>query len=55
MGNARQKLNAAVLNGCVIIAGLVAGLTQSWTVFTVLLGLLLFSSWLSRDLRGGRR
>ncbi len=30
---ARQKLNTAYFNGCLIIAALVGLLAQSWTVF----------------------
>ncbi len=30
---ARQKLNAAYLHGCLIVAGLVGLVGQSWTLF----------------------
>ena len=30
---ARQKLNAAYFNGCLIVAGLVGLVGQSWTLF----------------------
>jgi hypothetical protein len=30
---ARQKLNAAYFNGCLIVSGLVGLVAQSWTLF----------------------
>jgi hypothetical protein len=32
---ARQKLNQAVMNGCLIVAGVVGALCRSWLVFGV--------------------
>ena len=33
MGGARQKLNAAYFNGCLIVSGLVGLVAESWTLF----------------------
>ena len=48
---AKNKLNASYLNGVLIVAGVIAFLTQSWTVFAVAMGALLATSFLAGDIR----
>ncbi len=50
---ARHRLNSAYLNGAICIAGLVAAMAQSGTVFIVLLVLLTASSVAAGEIRLG--
>ena len=52
---ARQKLNSAHVNGALLVAGLIAGVAGSWTVFGIVLGALVVTKLLSGDIRLGRR
>ena len=53
---ARTKLNAAYLNGGILIAACVGALTQSWSVFFVALVTLLAGCVYAGEIRGrGRR
>jgi hypothetical protein len=52
---ARSKLNGAYLNGALLIAGLVGGVTGSWALFGVALAGLLVSDIVSGSIRLGRR
>ena len=54
MITARDKLNGAALNGAVVIAGLVAGVTGSWGWFFLALLALLAAAVLSGDIRRPR-
>ncbi len=51
MPTARHKLNAASINGILIVAGIVAFFGQSWTVFWLLVAILLGTSLMSGDIR----
>ncbi|QDU59569.1 hypothetical protein Pan216_03990 [Planctomycetes bacterium Pan216] len=51
MTNARNKLNAATIQGIVLIAGVFALLTRSWIVFLLLAIVLAGTSFLSGDIR----
>jgi hypothetical protein len=53
--SARQKLNVATMNGCLLVAGTVAYLTGSWQVFAGLLLLLLLSAIGTGGIRFRRR
>ena len=48
---ARHRLNSAYFNGAILTAGLVAALTESATVFVVLLVLLSATATVSGDIR----
>jgi hypothetical protein len=48
---AKQKLNVAVFNGALVFAGLAGLLTQSWTVFAVVLALMVGAAFLAGDIR----
>ena len=50
---ARHRLNSAYLNGAICVAGLVAAMAQSGTVFLVLLVLLTVSSVAAGEIRLG--
>jgi len=50
-GTARNKLNAAVIHGVLLIAGLIAFLTGSWEVFALLIVVLIATAFLAGDLR----
>ena len=54
MITARDKLNGAALNGAVVIAALVAGVTGSWGWFFLALLALLAAAVLSGDVRRPR-
>jgi hypothetical protein len=49
--NARNKLNAAHLNGSVIIAGIIGLLIQSWPIFIAALIVLVVGNVLSGEIR----
>lgn len=51
MTNARHKLNAAVIHGVMLFAGLIAAIAQSWTVFILIVVVLLATSVLAGDMR----
>ena len=51
MTNARQKLNAAYIHGALIVAGLVAAIAQSWTLFALILAILLMTAVTSGHIR----
>lgn len=57
MTNSRHKLNAAAIHGALLIAGLIAAAAQSWTIFFLILAILLMTSVISGDIRlkGGPR
>jgi hypothetical protein len=56
MRTARDKLNAAHVNGALVIAAVLGALTGSWLVFGVALAGLLVSSVVSGEIRPrGRR
>jgi hypothetical protein len=56
MRTARNKLNAAHINGALIIAAVLGALTGSWWIFGVTLGGLLVSALVSGEIRlRGRR
>jgi hypothetical protein len=48
---AKQKLNAACLVGCSVLAGLVGGAAGSWWAFVVALAVLLAAAYHAGDLR----
>ena len=48
---AKNKLNASYINGVLIVAGVIAFVTQSWTVFAVAMVALLATSFLAGDIR----
>jgi hypothetical protein len=48
---AKQKLNVAVFNGAIVFAGLAGLLTKSWTVFAVVLALMVAAAYLAGDIR----
>jgi hypothetical protein len=48
---ARHKLNAASINGCLIIAAIVALLFKSWLVFALVAGALLLTGICTGDIR----
>jgi hypothetical protein len=48
---AKQKLNVAVFNGAMVFAGLAGLLTRSWTVFAVVLALMVGAAFLAGDIR----
>jgi hypothetical protein len=52
---ARQKLNAAYLNGGLLIAALVGIATESWSLFLLVLIISVVSSCYSGDIRPGPR
>lgn len=43
--SAKQKLNAAHLHGAILIAGLLGGISGSWTVFWITLGVLIVTGF----------
>lgn len=48
---ARQKLNRAAINGCLIIAGLFGAACGSWLVFSVALALAIVLALSDGDIR----
>jgi hypothetical protein len=52
---ARQKLNSGPVNGALLVAGLIGGLTGSWTIFGLALAGLLVSKIMGGDIRLTRR
>jgi len=52
---ARQKLNSGHVNGALVVAGLIGGLTGSWGLFAVALAGLLVSKLMGGDIRLTRR
>ncbi len=48
---ARHKLNAAAINGCLIISGIAGLFFQSWTVFLLVGAALLLIALCSGDIR----
>ena len=53
--NARKKLNAAYLNGSLVIAVVIGVLAGSWTVFVLTLAALLVGNLLTGEIRPPRR
>jgi uncharacterized protein related to proFAR isomerase len=53
--SARHKLNSAAVHGVLIVAGLIAGLTESWRVFLLLVAALIATAVHSGDIRLGNR
>ncbi len=52
---AREKLNAAYLNGCLIIAAVVGLASGSWVVFGAVLAVLVGGALYSGEIRPRRR
>ena len=48
---ARQKINVAAVNGCLIVAGLLGLVTQSWPAFGAALLVLLALAYHAGDIR----
>ena len=48
---ARQRLNAASINGAAIVATVLGMICESWTVFFLVLALLVWGAFCSRDIR----
>ena len=54
--NARNKLNSGHVNGALLVAGLIGGLTGSWTIFGLALAGLVVTKLIAGDIRlGGRK
>jgi len=51
--HARQKLNRAALNGCVLLAGVIGLLAGSWIAFAVALAVAAALAAYSGDIRMG--
>ncbi len=51
MSNAKDKLNAASIRGIVLVAGVIALLLKSWSVFWLLVAILLATSAMAGDIR----
>jgi hypothetical protein len=49
--SAKHKLNSAHFVGALVIAGLMGGMTESWTVFSIALAGLLVADVLSGSIR----
>lgn len=52
--SARNKLNAAHVNGVLFVAGLLGLTTRSIVVFLLAAAVLIFTGWQAGGLRGGR-
>ncbi|CAN5849604.1 hypothetical protein BH23PLA1_BH23PLA1_26170 [soil metagenome] len=52
---ARSKLNVAYAQGCLILAAVVGILAESWTVFAVVLAVLVVGCVLAGEIRPRRR
>jgi hypothetical protein len=52
---ARQKLNSGHVNGALLVAGLIGGLTGSWAIFGLALAGLVVTKILGGDIRLSRR
>lgn len=48
---ARQKINSAAINGCLVIAGLLAAVTESWAVLFLAFMFLTISCFIAGDIR----
>ena len=55
MSNAKDKLNAASIRGVVLFAGVVAVLLKSWSIFWLLVAILLATSVIAGDIRFKRQ
>jgi hypothetical protein len=54
--SARQKLNGGHINGALLVAGLIGGLSGSWTIFALAVTGLLLTKLIGGDIRlQGRR
>ena len=53
--NARQKLNRAAVNGCLLAAGVLGYLSGSWLVFAGSLAVALALAWHAGDIRTRRK
>ena len=51
--NARLKLNAAFVQGAVVIAAIVGGVTGSWVVFGITAAALIGAAYYSGEIRTG--
>jgi len=51
MPTAKDKLNAASIRGVVLVAGVVALLLKSWSIFWLLVVILLLTSVMAGDIR----
>ena len=52
---ARQKLNAAAVNGCILLAGVIGAACGSWFSFGVALALAIGIALIAGDIRPNRR
>ncbi len=52
---AREKLNASYVNGSLLLAAIVGGLTQSWPVFFLTTGVLLAGNLYLKEIRGRKQ
>jgi len=52
---ARSKLNSAHINGALLVAGLIGGMTGSWAVFGLALAGVLVTEVISGGIRLNRR
>lgn len=50
--SAKHRLNAAHFRGALLIAGMIGGLTESWTAFWITLVTLVIADILAGDIRG---
>ena len=55
MSTAKDKLNAASIRGVVLVAGVVALLLKSWSIFWLLVAILLLTSVMAGDIRFNRQ
>ena len=53
--NARQKLNRATINGCLLAAGVLGYVSGSWLVFVASLAAALALNWHAGDIRTRRQ
>lgn len=52
---ARQKINRAAINGCLLAAGVLGYLSGSWLVFIASLAVTLALAWHAGDIRMRRK
>ena len=51
--NARLKLNTAVVQGAIVVAAVIGGVTGSWTVFGIVAVILVGGAYYSGEIRTG--
>ena len=52
---ARQKLNRAYFNGSLLLAGVAGWMSESWTLFLIVLMILLIANCLCEEIRPSRK